>query len=541
MAQIVGHTTSKSAWNALEKIFSSSSRARLMQLQLQLQTTKKNSMSMIEFIMKTKSLSDSLAAIGEPVSDPDQIMNLLAGLGSDYNVVVTSISTKDTQLSLDNVHSLLLTYENRLEQQNSVDEIGVMSANFAQNNKYAGGRSYNKNNQGNQKPSNYGTGQGGNSNYSYRGRSRGRGNQGGRGNNSQAKPQCQLCGKFGHTVQNSTHHMTQNVAGLSNITPYTGSKRVTIGNGKKIPISHVGTTSLISDSSDQCLKKPLARGRNENGLYKLPVITSQDSKHNNAPSLNKNTVSAFTLSTDSSEIWHDRLGHVSSVIVQKVLSDCNLSCSINKNLIFVPATSTSIPTPALVTLPLRKPTSISQSAPVLTDSHDHSPTATSEHAIHSDPPTSHSSSPAIQQPIQPILPSSVAATRKMVTRSQNGIVKKKQLFLATRQQEPTTVKQAMKDSCWVAAMQKEIEALQRNHTWDLVDPPSDVNIIGCKWVFKLKYKADGTLERYKARLVAKGYNQTQGLDFFDTFSPVVKPATIKIVLTIALTFGWKVR
>ncbi|KAL5580052.1 hypothetical protein UlMin_012494 [Ulmus minor] len=80
MAQIVGHTTSKSAWNALEKIFSSSSQARLMQLRLQLQTTKKNSMSMIEFIMKIKSLSDSLAAIGEPVSDPDQIMNLLAGL-----------------------------------------------------------------------------------------------------------------------------------------------------------------------------------------------------------------------------------------------------------------------------------------------------------------------------------------------------------------------------------------------------------------------------------------------------------------------------
>ena len=69
MAQIVGHTTSSSAWKALEKIFSSSSRARLMQLRLQLQTTKKTSISMIEFIMKIKSLCDNLAAIGEPVTN----------------------------------------------------------------------------------------------------------------------------------------------------------------------------------------------------------------------------------------------------------------------------------------------------------------------------------------------------------------------------------------------------------------------------------------------------------------------------------------
>ncbi|KAL5543170.1 hypothetical protein UlMin_010880 [Ulmus minor] len=93
--------------------------------QLQLQTTKKNSMSMIDFIMKIKGFCDSLAAIGESVSEQDQIMNLLAGLGSDYNAVVTSISARDSQLSLESVHSLLLTFEHRLEQQNSFDDTGV--------------------------------------------------------------------------------------------------------------------------------------------------------------------------------------------------------------------------------------------------------------------------------------------------------------------------------------------------------------------------------------------------------------------------------
>ena len=68
-----------------------------------------------------------------------------------------------------------------------------------------------------------------------------------------------------------------------------------------------------------------------------------------------------------------------------------------------------------------------------------------------------------------------------------------------------------------------------------------MNTIGCRWVYKLKYKSDGTIERHKARLVAKGYNQTHGIDYFETFSPVVKPATIRIVLTIALSFKWKIR
>ncbi len=90
-------------------------------------------------------------------------------------------------------------------------------------------------------------------------------------------------------------------------------------------------------------------------------------------------------------------------------------------------------------------------------------------------------------------------------------------------------------------MLKEYQALLWTHTWDLVDLPANVNIIGCKWVFKLKYKPDGTIDRYKARLVAKGYNQTHGLDYDETFSPVVKPATIRIVLTIALASRWPVR
>ena len=90
-------------------------------------------------------------------------------------------------------------------------------------------------------------------------------------------------------------------------------------------------------------------------------------------------------------------------------------------------------------------------------------------------------------------------------------------------------------------MEMEIAALHRNHTWDLVKQPPDVNVIGSKWAYKLKHKPDGSIERYKARLVAKGYNQTHGLDYFETFSLVVKVATIRIILTVALSFKWEIR
>jgi len=89
-------------------------------------------------------------------------------------------------------------------------------------------------------------------------------------------------------------------------------------------------------------------------------------------------------------------------------------------------------------------------------------------------------------------------------------------------------------------MDLEIVALHQNHTWDLVDPLAAVNIIGYKRVYKLKHKLNGSIDKYKARLVAKGYHQTLSLDYFETFSPVVKAATIRIILTVAISFQWEV-
>jgi len=80
--------------------------------------------------------------------------------------------------------------------------------------------------------------------------------------------------------------------------------------------------------------------------------------------------------------------------------------------------------------------------------------------------------------------------------------------------EPTSYKQANSIPHWQNAMKNEIKALEKNPTWDLVILPQNKSVIGCKWVYRVKFQANGKVERYKARLVAKGYTQQEGIDFF---------------------------
>ncbi|GJU91755.1 ribonuclease H-like domain-containing protein [Tanacetum coccineum] len=134
-------------------------------------------------------------------------------------------------------------------------------------------------------------------------------------------------------------------------------------------------------------------------------------------------------------------------------------------------------------------------------------------------------------------------THPMITRSQSGIVKPiERLSLHTSSLSPIPKSPfiALKDPNWCNAMYDEYNALVKNGTWILVPRPSDVNLVRSMWLFKHKFHADGTLSRYKARLVANGSNQQHGVDFDETFSPVVKPATIRTVLSLAVSRQWPI-
>ncbi|KAH9803317.1 reverse transcriptase Ty1/copia-type domain-containing protein [Citrus sinensis] len=90
-------------------------------------------------------------------------------------------------------------------------------------------------------------------------------------------------------------------------------------------------------------------------------------------------------------------------------------------------------------------------------------------------------------------------------------------------------------------MKEELQALHQNQTWVLVPQPNNVNVIGSKWVYRIKYREDGTIDRYKARLVAKGFTQVPGVDFDETFSPVIKATTIRLILAITVSSKWLIK
>ncbi|GJW48521.1 ribonuclease H-like domain-containing protein [Tanacetum coccineum] len=131
----------------------------------------------------------------------------------------------------------------------------------------------------------------------------------------------------------------------------------------------------------------------------------------------------------------------------------------------------------------------------------------------------------------------------MITRSQSGIVKPiDRLSLNTFliSPIPKNPSDALKDPQWRNAMYDEYNALVKNGTWLLVPRPTGVNMVRSMWLFKHKFHADGTLSRYKARLVANGSSQQLGVDFDETFSPVVKPATIRTVLSLVVSRKWPI-
>lgn len=145
----------------------------------------------------------------------------------------------------------------------------------------------------------------------------------------------------------------------------------------------------------------------------------------------------------------------------------------------------------------------------------------------------------------------------MITRSRTGSSRPKdfsdyQLFYSTRHPlralstmvtplEPTCYTQAAATPDWRAAMGLEFDALLANGTWTLCPRPRHHNVVRNKWVYKVKRKQDGTVERFKACLVAKGFDQCSGIDFTETFSPVIKSTTIRVVLAIAVHFNWSIR
>jgi hypothetical protein len=106
--------------------------------------------------------------------------------------------------------------------------------------------------------------------------------------------------------------------------------------------------------------------------------------------------------------------------------------------------------------------------------------------------------------------------------------------------QPTSFKEAAKEPHWVQAMNQEIDSIEKNKTWDLVDFPRHKKSIGVKWVYKTTLNEKGQIEKHNAKLLAKGFSQQLGTDYGETFAPVARIDTIRTLLAIAAQHKWQV-
>jgi hypothetical protein len=236
-----------------------------------------------------------------------------------------------------------------------------------------------------------------------------------------------------------------------------------------------------------------------------------------------------------------------------------------------PAPPSSQPIPLHSLLPLTTSPHMTRTPPPMHPSHhSFSPHVPCSPLPESNPNSHPSPSPPPQEVTCPIdqhvappvadVPSTIivpqpTGTHSMQTRSKTNIHKPRQFTdgtvpyppkallteMETPDDEPTSFTAANKLPEWQTAMTTEINALLQNGTWTLVPRQPHMNLVGCKWIYKLKRKSDGSIERYKARLVAKGFQQQPRIDYGDTFSPVVKPTTIRTVLSIAVSANWSIK
>ena len=262
-------------WQRLEKLHLIQSRSRVLQLKQQFQNLKKEGLSITDYLDKMKSIADALEAIAQPITDYDLCNQRLNGLGPEYDSVHTSIANRDTSITFEELFGQLLTFELRLELHHSTPAIEQLATALYTN-----------------MASQCRSGPCGRSTYHGRGRDR-QNVRGGSSNNSNnfttskstSSTSYQICNRVGHsaldcfhqldlsfqgrqpleklqamvaakqgastwfTGTGATNHVTPDLGNLSIHTDYAGTDNLAVGNGKELPISHVGSTHCLSNTT----------------------------------------------------------------------------------------------------------------------------------------------------------------------------------------------------------------------------------------------------------------------------------------------------
>ncbi|XP_068661654.1 uncharacterized protein [Aristolochia californica] len=508
MAAVVGLSTSRYVWVALENTFSHHSKARELRLKDDLQLMKRGTKPVVEYARTFKALCDQLHAIGRPVEDIDKVHWFLRGPDAVFSSFFTAQMALTTLPYFADLVSKAETFE--LFQRSL--ELSTTTAAFTATNR--------------SRTNAHGT------STASRGNHRGRTHSHGRNSSNQGRthfgqgrrpPRYKICPMEGHyadrcnqryvQTDSSAHlseafntscslsrseatewfldtgafaHMTTDPTTLDQSKNYTGKDFVIVGNGASLPITHTSTFSPVPN------------------IHLLDVL--------GVPHLTKNLLS-----------------------ISKLTSDFPLSVTFNNASFTIQNRQTG-----------RVVATGKRDGGLYVLERGNSAFLSVDNSLAgASLPSSVSSPPSIETAAHP--PSPLGS---MITRAKVGIFKPRHpthlgvlgssglLPALLTSTEPKGFKSAAKNPAWLAAMDEEVQALQQNDTWILVPHPLNTNIVGSKWVFRTKYLPDGSVERLKARLVAKGYTQVPGLDYTDTFSPVVKAITVRVVLSLVVTNKW---
>ncbi|RVW30677.1 Retrovirus-related Pol polyprotein from transposon RE1 [Vitis vinifera] len=510
-------------------------------------------LTMRDYLTKMKNYCDLLATAGHKILNTNHILAIMQGLGDEYKSIIVVISSKKSSPSLQYVTSTLIAHEGRIAHK--------ISSNDLYNRNQFGGNQMTK---GSFVPN--------------RGRGRGRA-QGG------IKPQCQLCNKFGHIVhrcfyrydpnfhgnmpangptpgvlgsgarngasgsissvgnvnlaeydaqedqdcsemeamvatpedlQNccwfpdsgATNHVTHDLGNLNSSAEYNGNSKIHMGNGTGLEISHIGLSVFPSSSSPN-------KGNLHKGLYQFNLSKKLFGKASvGLPCI------PFVKNLEPISVSHSP-----SLPTSLAQSSHQLDENPGSNIRFVQQDLSNTDSSSTVSI-------LNESASISSSSNLYVLPGTIPLSTNSNEPNESINTRPVTLPQQP---------RHMVTRSKNGIFKPKVYTVDLNVEEPNTFQEAISHPKWKEAMDEEFRALMKNKTWSLVSLPSNRTSIGCRWVFKLKKNPDGSVSRYKARLVAKGYSQVPGFDFSETFSPIVKPTAIRVVLVVVISQSWSIR
>ncbi|KAK1683231.1 hypothetical protein QYE76_044079 [Lolium multiflorum] len=504
-------TTSHEAWETLACSFASQSTARAMAIRAELHKAKKLNKTASVFFNEIQSKADMLASIGQPLRPDEFTGYLCAGLDEQYDALVQLVSSRalTDPMPIRDVYAQLLNTEQRMEARRADLGTDVHMAHL--NYRGRGGPPpsaptsppYSK-----QPPPSF--------NQQRGQESMSRGTGGGGSSGGGGRPICQICTKTGHVASCCFKRYNPNFLGAGNDGRYKDKQLAAFTSPTANNTSYGATPSYPIDPA--WYADTAATDHFTNDLDKLtmrePYLGKDQVQTANGSGLGRGV--RLELLDDNLERTSDRAqvhsaddrmhdDHVHSSSGGATWADDG-----------PPTPSSGPPSPDVPSAP----------SPGSATSTTSSPASTSSPA------------PAPRPGVTTRL---MRGIRHPKTRTDGTIAWHTARTDDLVHTEPRSHLDAMTCAHWRAAMEAEFSALQTNKTWQLVPTRPGVNIIDCKWVFKIKQKSDGTIERYKARLVAKGFKQRYGLDYEDTFSPVVKPTTVRLLLSMALTQGWHLR